>query len=450
MLTELEFNNNRALSSRYNGYDDYLNQMNTTQSDNTQGDNKFNFMDYLPFGDKSISGSIIRGIGEYIPDQDPRQKALNKFYDVNNGTIQSGLMKGYNPVSGGFLNFASRGKFGDPTNYGLQDAYQERIDTINKTLKRKYTNKGISFNKTKLDERRDKLIADMNNESNAMSGGGDGTFGLGTQGQKSYSSPGDSFGTNAITGGPVSNKTGEGRTDYMKGGRAGYFFGGRAGYANGQLVTPSGDGSRPGYRGSDMGTVSTDTRQATNTQGDIDTSGADYGGGNQGGDSSGAEDYSTPEQDRNHDRAMRDYQREKPSTLDNAMNLGSELSYLNNLKNLNVLGIVGNIGVNKFRNYMKNKNLSTEEDKLSYNTNPLPTDNYTSKLVGPALAQMRTLEKAKGMEQFGGPFSIEQGNTLDKLKQMDEEETIYGKPIKFTAANGGRAMFKNGGLAGLL
>ena len=33
---------------------------------------------------------------------------------------------------------------------------------------------------------------------------------------------------------------------------------------------------------------------------------------------------------------------------------------------------------------------------------------------------------------------------------MDEEETIYGKPIKFTAANGGRAMFKNGGLAGLL
>ncbi len=27
--------------------------------------------------------------------------------------------------------------------------------------------------------------------------------------------------------------------------------GGRAGYANGQLVTPSGDGSRPGYAGED-------------------------------------------------------------------------------------------------------------------------------------------------------------------------------------------------------
>ena len=68
-------------------------------------------------------------------------------------------------------------------------------------------------------------------------GGGDGTFGTGSDGQKSYSSPGDTFGTNATTGGPVSNKTGRGRTDYMKGGRTGYFFGGRVNFKDGGLTS---------------------------------------------------------------------------------------------------------------------------------------------------------------------------------------------------------------------
>ena len=36
-------------------------------------------------------------------------------------------MAGYNPVSGGLLNKATFGKFGDPTNYGLQRAYDKRI-----------------------------------------------------------------------------------------------------------------------------------------------------------------------------------------------------------------------------------------------------------------------------------------------------------------------------------
>jgi len=235
-----EYLQSPALQAKYGSVGAYVNFMKSqepeiNQSDNTQDGNKFNLMDYLPFGSKSISGSIMRGIGQYMPDMDPRQKNLNQFYDVNNGTIQSGLMKDYNPVSGGFLNTITGGKFGDPTKYGLQDAYQKRIDTINKTLQRKYTNKGLSFDNTELDERRDQLIADMNNESNAMSGGGDGIFGLGTQGQKSYSNPGDTFGINAITGGPVSNKTGKGRTDYMGGGRAGYFFGGRIGFAGGGM-----------------------------------------------------------------------------------------------------------------------------------------------------------------------------------------------------------------------
>jgi len=50
-------------------------------------------------------------------------------------------------------------------------------------------------------------------------GGGDGTFGVGADGQKSYDF-GTGFGTSATTGGPVSNKTGKGRTDYSLGGLA--------------------------------------------------------------------------------------------------------------------------------------------------------------------------------------------------------------------------------------
>tara|TARA_R110000824_G_scaffold99237_1_gene236422 strand:+ start:136 stop:1212 length:1077 start_codon:yes stop_codon:yes gene_type:complete len=56
-------------------------------------------------------------------------------------------------------------------------------------------------------------------KSGGSGGGGDGTYGLGSDGQKSYDS-GQGFGINATTGGPVSNKTGRGRTDYKHGGLA--------------------------------------------------------------------------------------------------------------------------------------------------------------------------------------------------------------------------------------
>jgi len=71
---------------------------------------------------------IAKGLEIVLPDRDPRQTALEGLYDVKDGTIQSGLMQGYNPVSGNPL---------DPT-YGLQEAYQDRIDTIENTLKTKY------------------------------------------------------------------------------------------------------------------------------------------------------------------------------------------------------------------------------------------------------------------------------------------------------------------------
>jgi hypothetical protein len=59
-----------------------------------------------------------------------------------------------------------------------------------------------------------------------------------------------------------------------------------------------------------------------------------------------------------------------------------------------------------------------------------------AKVVGPALIQMRVLEKKKGMSEVGGPeLTPDEERKLDKLKEMDKEETIYRKAI---AARGGR------------
>ena len=204
------------------------------------------------------------------------------------------------------------------------------------------------------------------------------------------------------------------RMNRATGGRAGYFFGGRARLQGGGMSQGNEE----------------NIKQST-----------DMGGGITG-------DLSTSKQTENNDRSIRENQKTKPSGLENMVNLGSEVNYLKNLYKMDPVGLGIGFGINKLRTYIKNKNLP-EEDTLSYNTNSLPTNNYTAKLVGPALAQMRTLEKAKGMEQFGGSFSTEQEQGLNKLKQMDQEKTIYSQPI-FVGANGGRAMFKNGGLASIL
>ena len=74
-------------------------------------------------------------------------------------------------------------------------------------------------------------------------------------------------------------------------------------YAMGQRVAKTLDGSRPGYRGSDMATVSA-PGQNTAQQGTQDTSGADYGGGNQGGQTSTTDDRSSDTQQYNHYEAI--------------------------------------------------------------------------------------------------------------------------------------------------
>ena len=49
-----------------------------------------------------------------------------------------GIMAGYNPVSGGALNFLTGGKYGDEPTYGLDKSYDKRRETVSKTLKEKY------------------------------------------------------------------------------------------------------------------------------------------------------------------------------------------------------------------------------------------------------------------------------------------------------------------------
>ena len=112
-----------------------------------------------------------------------------------------------------------------------------------KKKKKKKGNIITRFLNKKKETKADKIAAETgagtinNGGGGGDDDGGDGTFGLGSDGKKSYSSPGSTFGTNATTGGPVSNKTGKGRTDYMKGGRAGYFFGGRVNFKDGGLAS---------------------------------------------------------------------------------------------------------------------------------------------------------------------------------------------------------------------
>ena len=88
--------------------------------------------------------------------------------NIKNGTIQSGLMAGYNPVSGGFLNTISGGRFGQPTTYGLQNAYDRRIKAIENTIQKKYLDKGRSLDDTLLDERLEKIREEKRKEAEAL------------------------------------------------------------------------------------------------------------------------------------------------------------------------------------------------------------------------------------------------------------------------------------------
>jgi|11BtaG_2_1085332.scaffolds.fasta_scaffold01274_2 hypothetical protein len=79
---------------------------------------------------------IAKALEAILPDRDPRQNALDEFYTTGEGAQYMNPsspnyipgMENYNTVSGNPL---------DPT-FGLQEAYQDRIDTIENTLANKY------------------------------------------------------------------------------------------------------------------------------------------------------------------------------------------------------------------------------------------------------------------------------------------------------------------------
>ncbi len=107
--------------------------------------------------DKYVKGSIpakligggIKGLIDMLP---PNKAGLFQnellgagFMLDNTGRIVSnnyntpeGIMAGYNPVSGGAINFLTRGKYGDEPTYGLDKSYDKRRETVSKTLKEKY------------------------------------------------------------------------------------------------------------------------------------------------------------------------------------------------------------------------------------------------------------------------------------------------------------------------
>jgi hypothetical protein len=113
-------------------------------------------------------GGFLSGI---LPEESPQMKAAKSFYRnqyglTPGGSVASGIMAGYNPVSGGLLNMLTQGAVGRPPNVGLQRAYQQRINMIKNTLAKKYADGDYSG--TQLDEKLAELQKLKTEEQMAM------------------------------------------------------------------------------------------------------------------------------------------------------------------------------------------------------------------------------------------------------------------------------------------
>ena len=130
----------------------------------------FDILDFIKGG--GITGALAKNI---LGEQDPRATFLRDYYGgedgsnlTSTGSIASGLMAGYNPVSGSnFLNKISGGFLPGQT-FGLQNAYDRRIKAIQNTIQKKYLDKGRSLDDTKLDERLEKLREEKRKEKEAL------------------------------------------------------------------------------------------------------------------------------------------------------------------------------------------------------------------------------------------------------------------------------------------
>jgi hypothetical protein len=82
----------------------------------------------------NLIGSLLAGI---LPKDSPEVRATKDFYARNYGvnsagSVASGIMQGYNPVSGGFLNYMTGGRYGKPMQVGLANAARQIIENIAK------------------------------------------------------------------------------------------------------------------------------------------------------------------------------------------------------------------------------------------------------------------------------------------------------------------------------
>jgi hypothetical protein len=86
------------------------------------------------FGMLPMAANIL---GAVLP-ADPYINAARGYFDQTYGTStdsmgrigEGDIMQGYGPISGGFLNMITGGKYGDPTTVGLDKAYTKRMNTI--------------------------------------------------------------------------------------------------------------------------------------------------------------------------------------------------------------------------------------------------------------------------------------------------------------------------------
>jgi hypothetical protein len=105
-----------------------------------------------------------------------------RFGLTDTGQVASGLMRGYNPVSGGLLNTITGGRFGKAPSRGLARAMQKRIERIEETLKNK-----------KSDQLKDRLKQLRDLQRDEIKDRFDRGESLGSIGRSTFSGPGMAF-----------------------------------------------------------------------------------------------------------------------------------------------------------------------------------------------------------------------------------------------------------------
>jgi len=176
-----QFNENKALQARFDTFDNYIKQsypqgLEPEKTGILQNikDGGSKFLDFIKKG--GVIGNLASGI---LPEQRPESIFMRNYYGgkdgsnlTSSGSIASGLMKGYNPVSGGGLYTLTGGRYGEEPTYGLQNAYDRRMDTIRKTLA-KQANDIATGKRTKpvsevLRERLEKIREEKAREAEAL------------------------------------------------------------------------------------------------------------------------------------------------------------------------------------------------------------------------------------------------------------------------------------------